>query len=174
MTSHPENGQAVAGLHLRPHRPGDIGWIISRHGALYHDDYGWDASFEALVAEIASRFLRNFDPDKERCFMAVRGRDGQEERLGSAMLVRSDSATAKLRLVLVEPSARGLGLGRMLVSACIAFARQAGYTRMTLWTNDILHAARAIYIAEGFRLVQEEPHHSFGKDLVGQHWELEL
>ena len=155
---------------LRPHRPGDMGWIIRRHAEFYGETYGWDGTFEALVAEIAASFLRNFDPAKERCWIAER--DG--ENVGSAMLVKDDEATARIRLVLVEPSARGQGIGHRLVEECLAFARHAGYRKVTLWTNDILHAARRIYQQAGFRLVEENPHHSFGHDLIGQTWELEL
>lgn len=155
---------------IREHRPGDIGWVISAHGRLYAEEYGWDISFEALVAEIAAKFLREFRPGQERCFIAEL--DGAP--VGSAFVVRESDGEAKLRLVLVEARARGLGLGKRLVREALAFARAAGYRRMVLWTNDILHAARAIYIAEGFRLVAEEKHHSFGKDLVGQNWEREL
>jgi DNA-binding MarR family transcriptional regulator/GNAT superfamily N-acetyltransferase len=155
---------------IREHRPGDIGWVISAHGRLYSEVYGWDISFEALVAEIAAKFLREFKPGQERCFIAEL--DG--ESVGSAVVVQESEEVAKLRLVLVETRAQGLGLGKQLVREAIAFARTAGYRRMVLWTNDILHAARAIYIAEGFRLVAEEQHHSFGKDLVGQNWERDL
>ena len=155
---------------LRPHRPGDMGWIIRRHAEFYAETYGWDDTFEALVAEIAASFLRNFDQARERCWIAEQ--DG--ENVGSAMLVKDDEVTARIRLVLVEPSARGLGIGRRLVEECLAFARRAGYRKVTLWTNDILHAARRIYQRAGFRLVEENPHHSFGHDLIGQTWELEL
>lgn len=155
---------------IREHRAGDIGWVISAHGRLYAEDYGWDLSFEALVAEIAAKFLRDFKPGRERCFIAELG----GAPAGSAFVVQEDEATAKLRLVLVERRAQGLGLGKTLVREAIGFARDAGYTRMVLWTNDILHAARAIYLAEGFRLVAEETHHSFGQHLVGQSWELIL
>lgn len=155
---------------LRQHRPGDIGWVISAHGRLYAQEYGWDISFEALVAEIAAKFLREFDPARERCFIAEL--DGAPA--GSAFVVKQEEQVAKLRLVLVEKRAQGLGLGKRLVREAIGFARAAGYRRMVLWTNDILHAARAIYVAEGFRLVAEERHHSFGQDLVGQNWELDL
>lgn len=155
---------------LRDHRPGDIGWVIERHAALYAEEYGWDGSFEALVAEIAAKFLRTRDPKKERCWIAER--DG--ERLGCVFLVRESDELARLRMLLVEPAARGSGIGRRLVGTCIDFGRQAGYRRLTLWTNDILVAARKLYLDFGFEIVAEAPHHSFGKDLVGQDWTLEL
>lgn len=155
---------------IREHRAGDMGWVIGAHGRLYAEDYGWDGTFEALVAEIAAKFLREFRPGRERCFIAELG--GQP--VGSAFVMQEDGATAKLRLVLVEKRAHGMGLGKCLVREAIGFARNAGYERMVLWTNDILHAARGIYVGEGFRLVAEEKHHSFGQDLVGQNWELVL
>jgi DNA-binding MarR family transcriptional regulator/GNAT superfamily N-acetyltransferase len=155
---------------LRPHRPGDMGWIVHRHGALYAQEYGWDESFEALVADIAASFIRDFDPKRERCWIAEK--DG--EIVGSVLLVKQEKEVAKLRLLYVEPKARGLGIGKRFVDECIRFARMAGYRRISLWTNDVLHAARAIYTAAGFRLVRSEPHSSFGHDLVGEFWELEL
>ena len=155
---------------IREHRAGDMGWVVGAHGRLYAEEYGWDLTFEALVAEIAAKFLREFEPGRERCFIAEL--DGQS--VGSAFVVQEGAVTAKLRLVLVEKRAHGLGLGKRLVREAIGFARDAGYERMVLWTNDILHAARGIYVGEGFRLVAEEKHHSFGQDLVGQNWELDL
>lgn len=155
---------------LRAHQPGDMGWIVGRHAALYAQEYGWNAEFEAFVAEIAARFIRDFDPRRERCWMAERN----GETVGSVVLVKHSEEVAQLRLLLVEPAARGLGIGERLVAESIAFARRAGYRAVTLWTNDILHAARRIYQRAGFRLVSEEPHHSFGADLVGQNWELAL
>lgn len=155
---------------LRPHAPGDLGWIVSRHGALYAQEYRLDATFEALVADIAAKFLREYDPARERCWIAERG----GERVGAVLVVKQSKYVAKLRLLIVEPGARGLGIGARLVDECIRFARQAGYRKLVLWTNDILHAARHLYVEAGFVLVAEERHHSFGRDLVGQNWELAL
>ena len=155
---------------LRPPAPGDIGWVISRHGALYAEEYGFDQTFEALVGEIAAKFITEFDAKRERCWIAER--DG--EPVGSVFLVKGSDRTAKLRLLLVEPSARGLGIGARLVAECIRFARQSGYQEITLWTQSILVAARHIYQAAAFRLTRSEPHHSFGQDLTGETWDLAL
>jgi DNA-binding MarR family transcriptional regulator/GNAT superfamily N-acetyltransferase len=155
---------------LRPHQPGDIGWIIHRQGVLYAEEYGFDMRFEALVAKIAAAFIENFDAARERCWIAERA----GAAVGSVLLVKESDEAAKLRLLYVEPKARGLGIGSRLVAECVRFARQQRYRRITLWTNDILVSARRIYQAAGFRLVREEPHQSFGRDLVGQIWELPL
>jgi DNA-binding MarR family transcriptional regulator/GNAT superfamily N-acetyltransferase len=155
---------------LRPHQPGDMGWVVQRHGMLYHLEYRWNEQFEALVAEIVAKFVQNFDPKRERCWIAEK--DG--ENVGSSFLVRKSESVAQLRLLLVEPKVRGLGIGKRLVSECTRFAKQTGYSKIMLWTNDVLHAARHVYELEGYRLIREESHHSFGHDLVGQFWELEL
>ena len=159
-----------APVHLRPHRAGDIGWVVARHGELYSQEYDFDATFEGLVAEIAGKFLSDFDQQRERCWIAELDR----ARAGCVFLVKESVTVAKLRLLLVEPWARGHAIGTRLVQECISFARECGYKKLSLWTNDVLHAARQIYLREGFQLVKEEHHHSFGCDLVGQFWELNL
>ncbi len=155
---------------LRPHEPGDMGWVAHRHGVLYAQEYGWDEHFEALVAQIVAEFINNYNPGRERCWIAEI--DG--EIIGSVFVVQSSETVAKLRLLLVEPKARGLGLGTRLVEECIRFARRRGYQKLILWTNSILLEARHIYKKTGFKLVAEEAHHSFGHDLIGETWELVL
>jgi GNAT superfamily N-acetyltransferase len=152
-------------------RPGDLGWMVMAHGELYDREYGWDVSFEEMVAGIVGRFATERDPDRERAWVAEL--DGA--RVGCvACTATDDPTTAQLRILLVDPSARGHGLGARLVDECLRFARAAGYQRMTLWTTDVLNSARRIYEAAGFVLVEESPHHSFGPDLVGQNWEVEI
>lgn len=155
---------------LRQHEPGDMGWITHRHGILYTQEYGWDQRFEALVAQIVSDFINNYNPARERCWIA----EMNGEIVGSVFVVQSSEIVAKLRLLLVEPKARGLGLGTRLVEDCIRFARRSGYQKLMLWTNSVLVEARHIYQKTGFTLVEQEAHHSFGHDLVGETWELVL
>ncbi len=164
-------GEADRETTLRPLAPGDVGWIVHRQGLLYHREYAWDWTFEALVARILADFVDNFDPAREAGWVADRG----GAVLGSSFLMKSDDPTVgKLRLLYVEPQARGEGLGARLVDAVIMRAREIGYGAILLWTNDILTAARQIYVARGFQLVEEAPHRSFGADLIGQTWRLEL
>jgi DNA-binding MarR family transcriptional regulator/predicted N-acetyltransferase YhbS len=155
---------------LRPPRPGELGWVVSRHGALYGEEHGWDRRFEALVAGIVSAFGSEADPDRESCWIAEM--DG--EPVGSVLVTRASDAVAQLRLLLVEPRARGLGIGSRLVEECIRFARRAGYATLRLWTQSNLDAAREIYVAAGFRRVQQERHRSFGPELTAETWELTL
>lgn len=168
LLGHPDTPPPAATL--REPRPGDMGWVVQSHGALYAREYGFDTSFEALVAEIAAKFITSFDASRERCWIAER--DGKP--VGSVFLVRHSDDVAKLRLLLIDPAARGSRLGHRLVAECIAFARACGYRRITLWTQSILLAARKIYQDAGFTLVATEPHRSFGQSLVGETWELEL
>jgi DNA-binding MarR family transcriptional regulator/GNAT superfamily N-acetyltransferase len=155
---------------LRNHRPGDMGWVVQSHGAFYASEYGFDASFEALVAEIAAKFLTSFDASRERCWIAEL--DG--DPVGSVFLVKHSDDVAKLRLLLVDPAGRGQGLGKRLVGECVAFAKACGYRKITLWTQSILIAARGVYQNAGFKLVASEPHRSFGQSLIGETWEREL
>jgi DNA-binding MarR family transcriptional regulator/GNAT superfamily N-acetyltransferase len=161
-----EDTTSGAALVLRPPEPGDFGWVISRNAALYADEHDWDETYETLVARIVADYLENHDTRRERAWIAEVG----GERVGAVFCVRKDDDVAQLRLLLVEPGARGHGVGTRLVDECLRFARRAGYSRITLWTNDVLAAARRIYERAGFELVDEEPHHSFGHDLVGQTW----
>jgi DNA-binding MarR family transcriptional regulator/N-acetylglutamate synthase-like GNAT family acetyltransferase len=155
---------------LRQHQPGDLGWIVHRQGMLHVREYGWDEKFEGLAAEIVAHFIKEYDPKRERCWIAEK--DGA--MVGAVFVAKASEEVAKLRLLHVEPEARGLGIGKRLVEECIRFARHAGYKKMTLWTQSILYSARHIYAQAGFRLVHEEKHHSFGKDLVSETWELDL
>ena len=151
-------------------QPGDLGWAVMAHGELYAAEFGWDTSFEALVASIVADFAAEHDPVREAAWIA----ETEGRRVGCVFCVAADATTAQLRILLVDPTARGQGLGGRLVDECVSFARGAGYARMKLWTNHPLEAARHIYLSRGFTLVREEPHHSFGVDLVGQVYELDL
>ena len=155
---------------LRQHQPGDLGWIVHRQAILYAEEYGWDETYEALAAEIVAQFIKKYDPKRERCWIAEK--DGA--RVGAVFVAKASDQIAKLRLLHVESEARGLGIGKRLVEECVRFARQTGYQKMTLWTQSILHAARHIYKQAGFLVVREEQHHSFGKDLTAETWELDL
>lgn len=155
---------------LRQHQPGDLGWLVYRQAILYADEYGWDGTYEALAAEVAAQFIKNYDSKRERCWIAEK--DGA--RVGGVFVTKASDEIAKLRLLHVEPDARGLGIGKRLVEECVRFSRQAGYRKMTLWTQSILLAARHLYKQAGFQVVGEEKHHSFGKDLTAETWELDL
>jgi len=167
LGAQPENRASYL---LRPYQPGDMGWVVHRHGVLYAQEYGWDEQFEALVASIVAKFIQHYEPKRERCWIAEK----EGEIVGSVFLLKQSKTVAMLRLLLVEPKARGVGIGTRLVSECQRFARYAGYRKIRLWTNNILIAARHIYEKAGFRRIHEEPHHSFGHDLVGETWELKL
>jgi len=166
----PEGREALEPFQLRDVRPGDMGWVVQQHGEIYAREYGWNSEFEALVADIVAGMIRQHDPAWERGWIAER--DGQ--RVGSVFVVRKSATEAQLRLLILSPAARGLGLGSRLTDECIAFARAKGYRKMVLWTNSNLSAARAIYAQRGFQLVHSEAHHSYGQELVGETWELTL
>jgi DNA-binding MarR family transcriptional regulator/GNAT superfamily N-acetyltransferase len=155
---------------LRQHQPGDLGWIVNRQAILYVEEYGWDGTYEGLAAEIVAQFIKNYDPKRERCWIAEK--DGA--KVGGVLVAKASEEVAKLRLLHVESEARGLGIGKRLVEECVRFSRQVGYQKITLWTQSILHAARHIYTQVGFRVVNEEQHQSFGKDLTAETWELNL
>jgi DNA-binding MarR family transcriptional regulator/GNAT superfamily N-acetyltransferase len=166
----PEAPAARRTVILRDPQPGDMGWVVQQHGEIYAREYGWNSEFEALVADIAGKYLKNYQPDWEKCWIAEI--DG--ERVGAVFVVRKSATVAQLRMLILAPGARGLGLGGRLTDECLAFARGKGYRKMVLWTNSLLEAARAIYSKRGFVLTKSEPHHSFGHDLVGETWELRL
>jgi DNA-binding MarR family transcriptional regulator/GNAT superfamily N-acetyltransferase len=155
---------------LRQHQPGDLGWIVHRQAMLYVEEYGWDGTYEGLAAEIVAQFSKNYDPKRERCWIAEKDR----AKVGGVLVAKASEEVAKLRLLHVESEARGLGIGKRLVEECVRFSRQVGYQKITLWTQSILHAARHIYTQVGFRVVHEEQHQSFGKDLTAETWELNL
>jgi GNAT superfamily N-acetyltransferase len=155
---------------IRSHEHGDMGWVTHRHGILYYQEYGWNQDFEALVSQIVSDFLKNYNPNRERCWIV----EMANEIVGSVFLVKESETIAKLRLLLVEPKARGLGIGSRLVNECIRFAKKCGYLKLVLWTNNVLLDARKIYENNGFKLVKQEEHHSFGRNLIGENWELML
>jgi DNA-binding MarR family transcriptional regulator/GNAT superfamily N-acetyltransferase len=155
---------------LRPHQPGDMGWVVQRHAELYSKNQGYNEEFEALVAEIVAQFIQRYDSARERCWIAER----EGRNVGCVFVVKKSAAVAKLRLLLVEPTARGFGIGSRLVNECVLFARRAGYRKMTLWTQSDLHSARRLYTNAGFKLIDRKAHHSFGQDLVGETWELRL
>ena len=163
-------GGGEADFKLRAHLPGDIGWVVQRQTQIYAAEHGWNNEYEALSAEIASRFLRDFDPAAERCWIA----ESDGARLGAVFLMRESKMVARLRLLHVEPEARGCGLGRQLAETCVATAREIGYREIVLWTQSCLHSAGRLYRALGFELVEQAPHHSFGVDLIGQNWRLAL
>jgi GNAT superfamily N-acetyltransferase len=160
----------VKDITLRRLKPGDIGWVAHRHGVLYADEYDWDMTFEALVASVGADFITNFKPGRDHAIIAEMG----GRIVGSAFVVEASAAIAKLRLVYVEPDVRGRGLGERLVREAMSYARTAGYSRMTLWTNDVLVAARALYVRQGFTMIAAEPYRAFGKDLISETWEREL
>ena len=166
----PPTPEAATAFTLRRHRPGDMGWIVHRHGVLYFEEYGWDERFEGLVARIVSTFVDKYDPKLERCWIAER----EGAIIGSVFLVRKSTTVAQLRLLFVEPSARGLGLGNTLVGECIDFARRAGYKRLMLWTHSNLEAARHIYIRKGFTLRRTHSYRAFGHKLKSEIWDLKL
>ena len=167
-----QQDQAPARVALRrADRPGDLGWVVMAHGEVYDQQFGWDTEFEALVARIVADYATDHDPAREAAWIA----EVDGERAGCILLVAGDEpGVAKLRILLVTPTARGLGVGRRLVERCLAFARDTGYRQVTLWTNDVLVSARRIYESFGFALTEQQPHHSFGHDLIGQTWTLEL